>query len=245
MTALVVGASGATGRLVVSQLLERGLNVRVIVREPRAVRGIFPESDRLSILTGSILDIDDATLAEYVRGCDAVASCLGHNLTLRGVFGKPRSLVTEATVKLCAAVKANDPGKAVKYVLMNTTGNANGNLGEKRTRAEKCALFLIRNLVPPQKDNEDAAEYLRTVVGQNDSAIEWSAVRPDSLVDEERVSEYELAASPTRSPVFNPGKTSRINVAHFMAELIADDATWSAWKGAMPVVYDRRSGKEK
>lgn len=243
MTVLVVGASGATGRLLVSQLLERGLNVKIIVRDSRATSEQFQQTDKLSILQGSILDIDDATLAEYVRGCDAVASCLGHNMTPKGIFGKSRFLVTDATKKLCAAIKANNPARAVKYVLMNTSGNKNKNLDEKQTLPEKCLLFLIRNLVPPQKDNEEAAEYLRRIIGSDDKIIEWTAVRPDSLIDEARVSEYEICASPTRSPLFNPGKTSRINAGHFMAELITNNDIWNKWKGAMPVVYNRQFKK--
>jgi uncharacterized protein YbjT (DUF2867 family) len=34
MTILVVGASGATGRLLVQHLLDRGQNVKIIVRSP-------------------------------------------------------------------------------------------------------------------------------------------------------------------------------------------------------------------
>ncbi len=41
MTVLVVGASGATGRRLVSQLLERSLNVKVIVRNPQAAGETF------------------------------------------------------------------------------------------------------------------------------------------------------------------------------------------------------------
>ena len=238
MTVLVVGASGATGRQLVSQLLERGLNVKVIVRNPQATGETFRKSDRLSTIEGSILDIGDVQLAEYVQNCDAVASCLGHTMTLKGIFGKPRFLVTDATKKICSAIKVNDPERKVRYVLMNTAGNMNKNLGEKRTLAEKFLLFLTRNLVPPQKDNEQATEYLRTVVGSNDKYIEWAAVRPDSLINNPDVSEYEVFPSPTRSPLFNPGKTSRINVGHFMAELITNDDMWNRWKGAMPVVYN-------
>ncbi len=121
---------------------------------------------------------------------------------------------------------------------MNTAGNMNKNLGEKRTLAEKFFLFLTRNLVPPQKDNEQAAEYLRTVVGSDDKYIEWTAVRPDFLINNPDVSEYSVFPSPTRSSLFNPGKTSRINVGHCMAELITNDDMWNKWKGAMPVVYN-------
>lgn len=45
--------------------------------------------------------------------------------------------------------------------------------------------------------------------------------------------------APTRSAIFNAGQTSRINVAHFMADLLTDDTRWSAWSGQMPVLYNR------
>ena len=88
-------------------------------------------------------------------------------------------------------------------------------------------------------DNEKAADYLRTRVGQDDGAIEWAAVRPDSLINEDKVTEYDLYSSPIRSAIFNAGKTSRINVGHFMAELITDEDTWNKWKGQMPVIYNK------
>nr|MEE4268197.1 NAD(P)H-binding protein [Candidatus Krumholzibacteria bacterium] len=71
-TALVVGASGATGRLLVQQLLDRGLNVKAIVRSPNGVPGIFTSQGRLAVIQGSVLDLSDADLAEHVAGCVAV-----------------------------------------------------------------------------------------------------------------------------------------------------------------------------
>ncbi len=35
-----------------------------------------------------------------------------------------------------------------------------------------------------------------------------------------------------RSALFNPGKVSRINVAHFMAGLITNEKTWQKWEAA-------------
>ena len=90
-------------------------------------------------------------------------------------------------------------------------------------------------------DNEKAADYLRTQIGQDDGTIEWSAVRPDSLIDRDEVTEYEVHPSPTRSAILNPGSTSRINVAHFMARLITEDEPWDKWKGQMPVIYNKAS----
>ena len=70
-----------------------------------------------------------------------------------------------------------------------------------------------------------------------------AAVRPDSLVDQDEVSSYSLYASPVRSAIFNPGRTSRINVAHFMAELFYDQELWRTWKGKMPVIYNGEPAK--
>ncbi len=98
---------------------------------------------------------------------------------------------------------------------------------------------LIRILVPPQSDNEKAADFLRVNIGQNNKSIEWVAVRPDTLINEDLVSEYELFASPTRSALFNPGKTSRINVGNLMARLIVKNDLWTKWKGEMPVIYNK------
>jgi hypothetical protein len=88
-------------------------------------------------------------------------------------------------------------------------------------------------------DNERAADYLRTSIGQNDGAIEWVAVRPDTLINEAEVTAYEMHPSPTRSAVFDAGSISRINVADFMARLITEDDLWNRWKGQMPVIYNK------
>ena len=75
-------------------------------------------------------------------------------------------------------------------------------------------------------------------MSDHDKAIEWAAVRPDGLIDEDKVSEYKIYASPTRNPIFDAGETSRINVADFMSELAINSDLWSNWKGKMPVIYN-------
>ncbi len=239
MTILVVGASGATGRLLVEHLLNRGHSVKIIVRSPDSVPANVKNHENLSITHASVLDFSDAELTQQANGCDAVASCLGHNLNLKGIYGQPRRLVTEAIRRLCGAIKENKPAKPVKFVLMNTTGNSNRDLIEPISFAQKCVIGLLRLILPPHVDNEQAADYLRTQVSQKDGVIEWVAVRPDGLIDESEVTKYEVHPSPTRSAIFDAGKVSRINVGHFMADLITDAETWDMWKGQMPVIYNR------
>ncbi len=239
MAILVVGASGATGQLLVEQLLKLDQNVKVIVRSAEKIPESLRNNNRLSIICASVLELSDAEMYEHVRDCKAVASCLGHNLTWKGIYGQPRRLVTDTVIRLTNAIKANNPKNAVKYVLMNTSGNRNRDLKEPISLAQRCVIALLRLLLPPHVDNEKAADYLRTKIGQNDETIEWAAVRPDNLVNETNVSEYDVHLSPTRSAIFDAGKTSRINVGHFMTDLIIDDNQWQKWKGQMPVIYNK------
>ena len=239
MTTLVVGASGATGRLLVEQLLNRGQNVRVIVRSPDKLPEVLTNHDTLSVICASVLELSDAEMSQHVSGSRAVASCLGHNMSLKGLYGHPRRLVTDATRRLCQAIKANKPEEPTRFVLMNTAGNSNRDLHEPISFGHKCVIGLLRLLLPPHVDNEKAADYLRTKIGRHDGAIEWAAVRPDTLIDQDQLTEYEVHASPIRSAIFDAGLTSRINVGHFMADLITDDDTWNKWKGQMPVIYNK------
>ena len=139
-----------------------------------------------------------------------------------------RRLVTDAVRRVGAAIEANQPERPVRFVLMSSAGVRNHDLDERGGVAERAVLALLRTLVPPHADNEQAAEYLRTVVGQQSPQIEWCAVRPDSLVDADEVSPCTLHPSPTRSALFNPGRTSRINVAHVMTQLVTDDEAITA-----------------
>ena len=81
-------------------------------------------------------------------------------------YAPPRRLVAGAVRRLCAAIAVNRPPAPVKFVLMNTAGNRD--LGERVSLVELCVLALLRLLVPPVADNEQAAAFLRTRVGRND-----------------------------------------------------------------------------
>jgi nucleoside-diphosphate-sugar epimerase len=241
MTILVVGASGATGRLLVKQLLNRGMKVKVIIRIPDKLPEDIRNHDNLSLICASVLDLSDSEMAQHVNGCGAVASCLGHNMTLKDIYGQPCRLVTDATRRLCDAIQSNKPQEPVRFVLMNTAGNSNCDIPESISFAQRGVVGLIRLLLPPHVDNEKAADYLRTRIAKNNEVIEWVVVRPDTLIDESEVTGYDVYPSPIRSAIFNAGLTSRINTGHFMADLITDVDIWNKWKGKMPVIYNKAS----
>jgi len=237
MTTLVVGASGATGKKLVEQLLISNQKVKVIVRSAESLPKSWANNDQLSIIQASVLEISLDQMAGYVKDCNAVVSCLGHNMSWKGILGQPRKLVTEAVTLLCDAIQQNALSHPTKFVLMNTSGNSNRDLDEPISFGQSLVIGLLRLLLPPHVDNESAADYLRTKVGQKNSLIEWVAVRPDGLINEDTVSKYEVYPSPTRSAIFDAGKISRINVGHFMSELVTNMDVWNRWEGQMPVIY--------
>lgn len=238
MTILVVGASGATGRLLVAQLLESGNAVKAVVRAQSRVLDTFSDRAALTLVRVSIGDLGDKDIAQLVDGCSAIVSCLGHTLSFRGIYGQPRRLVTDATRKLSRAVRQDNSDTPVKFILMNTTGNSNRDIPERISFGQTCVIGLLRLLLPPHVDNEKAADVLRTEIGPNNSRVEWVVVRPDGLADEVEATEYSVHPSPIRSAIFDAGTTSRINVANFMARLITDQNIWDKWKGQMPVIYN-------
>ena len=193
---------------------------------------------RQEVEVGNISEFDINKNMDLINDCDAVLCCLGHNISFKGLFGKPRMLVGDSIKNICKAI-AESKNEKVKLILLNTTGNMNKKIKENYSFGDRMVLSLLTLILPPQKDNVDAAKYLSNQLGENNSKIEWITVRPDTLINEENESEYEIFESIKRSPVFDAGKTSRINVAHFMVELLLNKTLWEKWKFKMPVIYNK------
>jgi hypothetical protein len=127
----------------------------------------------------------------------------------------------------------------VDDLLMNTVGVENRDLSEKPPFSQRIITSILKRVLPPFKDSYLAAEFLRRDIGKSNPKIEWVIVRPDSLIDENEVTDYNLYTSPIRNVIFNPGKTSRINVADFMKLLLIDKDLWDNFKFQMPVIYNK------
>jgi hypothetical protein len=120
----------------------------------------------------------------------------------------------------------------LRVILMNTVGARLP--GEKVTWTEWCVLGLLRWTIPPHYDNEIAQSYL---LNSDNSNVEFAVVRPDSLIDEDAVSDYKTTAAPPRT-IFSGLPTSRINVAEFMVDLAINDDSFASWKGLSPCIYN-------
>lgn len=241
-TVLLVGGTGRTGRRALQQLLDRGVRVRAIVRSGGKLPPDAARNPNLTVIEASLLSLPDEELRQHLRGCDAVISCLGHVLSLKGIFGPPRDLVTRATMRLCRGIEALQPPAPVKLVLMSSVSvHRPGGLDARRGSFERALLWMLRCVLPPVEDNQRAADFLLEEVGPGNAFVQWAIVRPDSLLEGE-VSEYALHEGLVNS-LFAPGSTNMANVAHFMCELVTNPKTWADWNGKLPVVTNAEASR--
>jgi len=239
-TVLVVGGTGRTGRRVLEGLLGRGVRVRAIVRSREKLPAGAAGDPGLTVVEAGLLALSDEELRGHVRGCDAVVSCLGHVLSFRGVFGAPRDLVRQATARLCRAIEASRPATPTRVVLMSSVSvHLPRGLDARRGGLERAYVWALRALLPPARDNQRAADFLRDEIGASHPFVQWAVVRPDTLLEGD-LSEYTLHEGLVAS-LFAPRSTRMASVAHFICELATSPEAWSRWAGKMPVIVDARA----
>ncbi len=95
MKILVLGATGSVGNLIVSQGLELGLVIRVLVRDPEKFK---VQHHNLEVLSGNALDA--ACVEQALVGCDVVIYALGS-----AQLGKATTFFSDSTRILIAAME--------------------------------------------------------------------------------------------------------------------------------------------
>ncbi|MBX7112615.1 MAG: SDR family oxidoreductase [Dehalococcoidia bacterium] len=235
--ALVLGGTGRTGGRVLTQLLGRGIPVRALVRSAARLPSGAVGSAGLEVIEGDLLSRTGAAQRSLVDGCGAVISCLGHTMSIRGIFGPPRDLVTEAIRRMCEAVRELRPAEPVKLVLMSSVSVFVADpCDARRGASERAFMRALCALVPPARDNQRATDFLRETIGTNDPFLQWTVVRPDTLREGE-ISPYTVHPGLVSS-LAKPSDTAMANVACFMCELVTNAATWDTWRFKLPVIIN-------
>jgi nucleoside-diphosphate-sugar epimerase len=234
---LVVGATGATGKFVVQNLLDQRRKVKVIVRSETKLMNLLKEglesnAEFVVKEAPSLLGLKDDELTSFVGDCDTIVQCLGHNITYQGMY-KDGYFVSGAVEKLTTIMP-----DGCRFILMGSDGVAHpdGKTDPKRTLGERCVYFLLRCLVPPHVDNEKAALYLYEKCSNRK---DWVVVRPTNLIDVDVADgKYENFTSQQVSPIFGDREVSRANVAHFMTQLVTDKRLFEKYNHSMPIIYN-------
>jgi uncharacterized protein YbjT (DUF2867 family) len=234
---LLLGGTGRTGSRVLTQLLDRQVPVRAIVRSAQRLPATAAGHPLLEVVEADLLTMPTAALVAHLDGCDTVISCLGHTISARGLFGAPHLLVERSIRRVHEAIEVRPPAAPVRLILMSSVSvHLPDRADTRRGRGERAYLGALRAVLPPARDNQRAADLLAREVGTADPHLQWVAVRPDTLVEGD-VSAYDVHETLVAS-IFRPDHTRMANVAHLMGELATDDATWQRWRGRMPVVVD-------
>jgi len=204
---LVLGGTGGTGRLIVSQALARGYDVAAVVRSPGKAGAVAGAK----LITGDARD--EQTLRRAVQGRDAVISALG---TKASPFRRV-TLLSTATRALVSAMRS----ERVSRLICITGIGAGESVGHGGFVFDKLIFPLLLRHVYADKNRQEAI-----VRG---SGLDWVLVRPSILNDEVRPQQIRALTDPSG---FNGGSISRASVASFTLDQVRSDA----WLHRAPLI---------
>lgn len=204
---LVLGATGGTGRLIVSQAVARGYDVTVLARS----------AEKADNLKGAKLIVGDArdetALREALRGRDAVVSALG---TSASPF-REVTLLSTATRALVRAMKVEQVSRLICITGIGA-GDSAGHGG-----------FLFDHLIFPLLLRKVYADKNRQEAIVRDSGLDWVVVRPSVLND--KPGRGTIRALTDLSD-FRGGTISRGDVAKFVLDQLRSDS----WLHRSPLI---------
>src|SRR5918996_3388212 len=196
MRLLIFGATGGTGRELVSQALERGHAVTAFARDPAALE----QRDGLQVIAGDVLDA--AAVERAVAGHEEVLCALGRSAA------SPGKVRSQGTRNIVRAMERVGPRR---LICQSTIG-----IGDSRALLPP----LYKYVLVPLLLRRTFAEHQRQEEIVRSSELDWTIVRAGALTDGERTGSDRHGLPPTeRSIEF---EISRADVAAFTLGLLGD-----------------------
>ena len=196
MNILLFGATGGTGRQVISQGIEAGHLITAFVRNPKSLQ---IKSKRLTVVTGNILSAKD--VEEAAKGQDVVISTLG-NKTSHALW-ETNHTISDGVKNIISAMKK----EKVKRLLFVASFGVN----EKIFLPEKLFIrVILKNIfadIPLQEQR---------IRG---SGLEWTLVHPARLTNISRIGRYYAQED---LPIGIFSQISRAGVADFLLNNISN-----------------------
>ena len=196
MKIAVFGATGGTGREVVHLALEKGHQITAFVRDPLRL----PIQDqKLKLVTGDVFD--PATVAEAIRGQDAVVCALGGGRDL-----KKTSVRTSGTEHI---IQAMEEGGVKRLVVVTAMGI--GASWEALSAVNK--IFFATVLSSARRDHEGQEAAVKA------SGLDWTIIRPSRLTDGARTGAYDFGENIRAQS----STIARADVADLILKALEDD----------------------
>lgn len=204
---LVLGATGGTGREIVSQALARGYDVTALVRSP----------EKASDLQGAKLIKGDAqdekVLRQALQGQDAVINSLGTPPSPRNEV----TLLSTATKVLVSAMKSEQVSRLVCITGMG----AGDSVGHGGFLFDKLIFPLLLRKVYDDKNRQE------TVV--RECGLDWVLLRPSVLNNKPARGAVRALTDLTN---FHGGAIARADVATFVLDQVQTDS----WLHRAPLI---------
>lgn len=191
MKVLIFGATGPTGRELVSQALELGHDVTTLVRRPDAMPA---QPGKLRVAQGDAMREPDA-IAEALKGQDAVLSALGTGKVLFPNRLQERSLGNIVPAMERAGVR--------RLIVMSAFG-----VGDTARGASLVQRLMYATLLAAV-----FADKARGEATVRASSLDWTIVYPTVLTNGPRTGQYRAGE---RIEMQGLPAISRADVAHFM-----------------------------
>jgi putative NADH-flavin reductase len=194
---LVLGATGGTGRQIVSQALEAGHQVTAFVRNPEKMS---IRHERLRLAAGDVPGGGPA-LGDAVRGQDVVISALG-----RGRSFAPDGLMQRAVPSIINAMQANQ----VRRLIVVSAMGVGDTSGDSPFLSRLFARLFLRRIFADKLAGE-------ALIKRSD--VEWTIVHPTLLTDGPLTRQYR---SGEHLALRGMPKISRADTADFILKQIDD-----------------------
>jgi putative NADH-flavin reductase len=197
---LILGATGKTGRQIVTQALEKGHEVTALARDSKKVDIQHP---RLRIVEGDVRN--SQAVGAAMAGQQAVISAIG-----RGLSFKSENLIAESVPGIIAAMRTTG---ITRLIFTSALG-----VGDTYRISPLLPKIFFSTLL--------RGIYADKLIGDQmirNSGLDWTIVQPAVLTDGPLTTNYRVGEHLSLSGM---NKVSRADTAHFIVDRINDRTTF-------------------
>jgi putative NADH-flavin reductase len=202
MKLTILGATGGTGTLLISQALAAGHEVTAVVRDPARLAG--PAHPRLRTVIADVMD--PVSIAPALEGADVVISAVGPRGT------GPTTVIRNSVHSIIAAMDKTGTRR-----LLQVSGSIVADEGESpymRYLVKPVARrTFLRHVCADMRRGEDEIRA---------SDLDWTIVRPPALTGKAATGTYRTAIDRNLPHGFT---VSRADLAACLLAMLADPAT--------------------
>ena len=199
MKIVIFGASGRTGKLLVSMCIQAGHHVVAYVRNQDS---IVKKHENLHIVVGQLNEIDK--LRNAISGADACISTLGGSSLTKPTL--------EFTQGVRNVIQVMEDEKVNRFVYMSSLG-----VGESKKIMAPIVRFFVVDLLLRVPFADHAFNESKIIA----SKLDWTIVRPGGLRDESSAPSLRYG---TRNEAIKGNlRVSRLDVAKFLLEQVTDN----------------------